>query len=561
VITRAKRLREQFKNRPILRIVGAHNGLGAKLIERNGFDGIWSSGLEISTSHGVPDASILTMTENLLAAQAIHDATTLPVLCDCDTGYGNISNVIHMVRKYEASGLAAVVIEDKRFPKMNSFIPGRQELADQSEFAAKIEAAKNAQRDPDFMVLARVEALIAGWGLSEALRRARAYADAGADGIVIHSKAEKPDEVFAFAQEWDRDVPLIAIPTTYYRVKVDELARRGFRMVIYANHGLRASLKAMNETFRSIQEAGSTGPVEGSIASMEEVFEIQGMGAMREDERKFSKVDRPRAVIPAAGDHRAQSDLKEMLSDRPLCMIEIGGKTLIERQADLLRSCGIQEISIVGGYEHGKIKAPDARVLFNPDYQTCHIAHSVMAGMGESKQKSVMVYSDILFDRQIVSRLVESPHAITLVIDRAYQSLPDRAKKLELVSAVNPADQGSVRKLDLDHMRRLRRIGRGIPREEAQYEFIGMAFFRERGLADLREAWNQALEEYGDRPFYEAPHIRQASFTDLIQYLLDRKIPIFGMVIEHGWSEVHSLDDFRRIHAYYQSASKTSVPA
>lgn len=123
---KARRLRRLFDQAPIVRIAGAHNGLGAKLIEKNGFDGVWASGLEISTTYGVPDANILTMTENLQAASAINEAASLPVICDCDTGYGNVSNVIHMVKKYEAAGLAAVVIEDKRFPKVNSFIAGRR---------------------------------------------------------------------------------------------------------------------------------------------------------------------------------------------------------------------------------------------------------------------------------------------------------------------------------------------------------------------------------------------------------------------------------------------------
>src|SRR6185503_10335128 len=138
----------------------AHHGLGAKLIEKNGFDAVWASGLEISSSHAVPDANILTMTENLQAAAGMNEATSLPVICDCDTGYGNAQNVSHMVKKYEAAGIAAVVIEDKLFPKVNSFVPGRQELASVEEFMGKLEAAKHAQKNPDFMVIARVEALI-----------------------------------------------------------------------------------------------------------------------------------------------------------------------------------------------------------------------------------------------------------------------------------------------------------------------------------------------------------------------------------------------------------------
>jgi phosphoenolpyruvate phosphomutase len=143
VTEKASKLKALFEQKKVVRIMGAHDGLGAYLIEKSGFDGVWASGLEISTSHLVPDANILTMTDNLLACQTMNDATALPVVCDCDTGYGNASNVIHMVKKYEAAGLAAVVVEDKRFPKVNSFVPGRQELASINEFCGKIQAASH----------------------------------------------------------------------------------------------------------------------------------------------------------------------------------------------------------------------------------------------------------------------------------------------------------------------------------------------------------------------------------------------------------------------------------
>ena len=187
-MNKAAKLRELFKSEGVIRAVGAHDGLSAKLVELNGFDGVWASGFEISASHAVPDANILTMTQYLEAASIMNDAVSIPVVADCDTGYGNSNNVMHMVRKYEAAGIAAVTIEDKMFPKVNSYIPGRQEWASIAEFVGKILAAKNAQQTKDFMVIARVEALIAGWGQEEALRRAHAYAEAGADAILIHPK-------------------------------------------------------------------------------------------------------------------------------------------------------------------------------------------------------------------------------------------------------------------------------------------------------------------------------------------------------------------------------------
>ena len=146
-------LRELFSRQSIIRVAGAHNALGAKLTERAGFDGVWASGLEISTAHAVPDASILTMTEYRTAAALMNDAVSIPIVADCDTGFGNSNNVIHMVKKYEAAGIAAVCIEDKHFPKVNSFAPSRQALAPIAEFVGKIMATKNAQRDLDFMVI------------------------------------------------------------------------------------------------------------------------------------------------------------------------------------------------------------------------------------------------------------------------------------------------------------------------------------------------------------------------------------------------------------------------
>ena len=169
-----------------------------------GFDGVWASGLEISASYGLPDANILTMSEYLERATEMNEATSLPVIADCDTGYGNVNNVIHMVEKYEKAGIAAICIEDKLFPKVNSFIEGRQDLADIEEFCGKIRAVKNTQKNPDFMVIARVEALIAGWGMKEALKRATAYAESGADAILIHSKKRDNKEILEFCKKFKK---------------------------------------------------------------------------------------------------------------------------------------------------------------------------------------------------------------------------------------------------------------------------------------------------------------------------------------------------------------------
>lgn len=555
MISKSAILRKLFQTKPIIRIVGAHNGLGARLIERNGFDGVWASGLEISTGYAVPDANLLTMTDNLHAAQAMNEATSLPVVCDCDTGYGNASNVIYMVKKYEAAGLAAAVIEDKLFPKVNSFVPGRQELVTLEEFAGKIEAAKKAQKDPDFMVIARIEALIAGWGLDEAFRRANAYADAGSDAILVHSNSKTPDEIYAFSEKWKRPVPLVAIPTIYYHVTADELAKHGFKMAIYANHGLRAAIRAMDEVFKTIYRTGSTAAVEDRIVSLQEVFEIQGMMAMKEDEKKFLKREKLQAVILAVRDHLAEPKLRDYLKDLPHGMLDIDGKTLIDRQMAILRSAGVTDICIVGGNHCEKLKAEVASILQDRDHATAGSAHALMAAQDQFKHKSVVVFSDILFDRQIVDRLAKSPHQITLVMDRAYQYAGHRKKNGDLISVEDSARSNS-RILDLHSFKTIRKIGKKIPEGEASFEFIGMAFFREEGLRDLAKAWDEAQVKFKGRPFYEAPGVKQAGVMDLIQYLIDRGTPVHGMEIEHGWSEIHTFDDYERAKAYVRKSER-----
>jgi phosphoenolpyruvate phosphomutase len=271
-------------DRPV-RVVGAHDAVTAILAERHGFDGLWASGLGISTAHGIPDTSILTMTELLDAAIVMERASSLPVIADCDTGFGGIDNVVRMVRLYERAGIAAVCIEDKQFPKRNSFLEGH-ELADPDEFAARIAAAKETQVDPDFVVIARLESLIAGAGLDDALARASAYADAGADAILVHSKARSPDEVLAFARRWRalERTPLVAVPTTYYTVSAGTLAAAGYRVVIYANQALRAAIAAVDSALGSLAEHDSSDHLEERVASIQDVFDLvrgSGFGAHR----------------------------------------------------------------------------------------------------------------------------------------------------------------------------------------------------------------------------------------------------------------------------------------
>jgi phosphoenolpyruvate phosphomutase len=276
-IDKAVNFRNLLAGPNLVRLAGAHSGISARLVECSGFPAIWASGLEISTSYGVPDAGILTMSELLDVARTMNETVRLPVIADCDTGFGEERNVQHMVRRYEAAGIAGVCIEDKQFPKFNSFVEGDQELAPIHLFQGKIKAAKNAQTSRDFLVIARVEAFIAGQEIGEALARAHAYADAGADAILMHSKDSSPAQVFAFARIWQERLPVIVVPTTYFRTQVREFEENGIKAVIYANHAMRASVRAMRQTLADIQTHGSTECVEDKIATISELFELQQM--------------------------------------------------------------------------------------------------------------------------------------------------------------------------------------------------------------------------------------------------------------------------------------------
>ena len=283
-------LRQLLSQDAVIRAIGVSDGLGARLAERAGFEALWASGFAISASHGVPDAGILTMKEMLDAAIIIGDASALPVIADCDTGFGDVSVVTRMVQSYERHGVAAVCIEDKCFPKRNSFRPG-QSLADAGEFAAKIEAAVAARTDPNFCVIARLESLIAGRGLDDAVERGELYARAGADIVLIHSKAPSPTEIEAFAARWRRagqTVPLAIVPTSYPDLALDSLDQ-GVKLVIYANQLVRASVRAAQLTLRSIGETGSTKSAEPYLSSMREIFELTDTDAVEDREAWFER--------------------------------------------------------------------------------------------------------------------------------------------------------------------------------------------------------------------------------------------------------------------------------
>ncbi|MEC1373318.1 phosphoenolpyruvate mutase [Heyndrickxia oleronia] len=274
-------LRNIISSNKLEKIMESHNALSAKIVEKVGFKGIWASGLSISASLGVRDNNEASWTQVLDVLEFMSDATSIPILLDGDTGYGNFNNARRLVKKLEQRQIAGVCIEDKIFPKTNSFIRGEtQPLADIDEFCGKIKAMKDSQ----FVVVSRVEAFIAGWGLNEALKRAEAYRQAGTDAILIHSKRTDSLEIESFMKEWGNRLPVVIVPTKYYSVPTERFREMGISLVIWANHNLRASIRAMEETSRQIYSDESLINVEPYITPLEHVFRLQ-------DEEELAKAE------------------------------------------------------------------------------------------------------------------------------------------------------------------------------------------------------------------------------------------------------------------------------
>ena len=283
-------LQKKLEGNSIIKVGGAFDAMSAKLVENSGFDAVWAGSFAISAVHALPDASILTMTEFFDAASSMSSTCEIPIIADCDTGYGGPSNVSHMVRKYENAGISSICIEDKTFPKQNSLLEnGKNDLLSEKEFVAKILAAKEARSDKNFIIIARVEALISGAGMDEALKRATAYESAGADAILIHSKQKTPDEIFEFTDSWNGSVPMVVVPTVYDSVKISDLESHKIKMVIYANQTLRVAHMAMTNLLNELVKAERISDVKDKISTIEDIFDLQQIHGVKDKEKDLEE--------------------------------------------------------------------------------------------------------------------------------------------------------------------------------------------------------------------------------------------------------------------------------
>lgn len=285
--SRSASLRQILEQRELSFIMEAHSPLSAKIAEEAGFKALWASGFSISTSLGRRDANELSFSQVLDVLEGISDSTSVPVLVDGDTGWGNFNNVRQAVGKLCDRGLAGICLEDKLFPKLNSFAGNAQPLAEIQEFCGKIKAANDSKKDSDFVVVARVEALVSGAPLEEALMRAEAYVSAGADAILIHSKRSDASEIIAFTARFGTSTPILIVPTTYHRTETDVFRTIGISAVIWANHSMRASLQAMRNACETILTKESVTSLEAELPSVGDIFKMLDYAELEEAERRY----------------------------------------------------------------------------------------------------------------------------------------------------------------------------------------------------------------------------------------------------------------------------------
>ncbi len=475
----AKRLRTLLSSDSVAVFMEAHNGLSAKLAYEAGFEALWGSGLSISAALGVRDNNEASWTQVLEVSEFMVDASDLPILIDGDTGYGNFNNVRRLVRKLEQRRIAGVCLEDKLFPKTNSFINGeRQVLAEVDEFCGKLRAAKDTQLDPDFAVVARTEAFIAGWGLDEALLRAYAYAEAGADVILVHSKRKDSREILSFMEQWDDRAPIIIVPTKYPTEPLSRFVDAGISNFIFANQSLRTVITALERNLRKLHETRDLMSIENEIAPVSEIFRLQDVQELKSSEERYlpsSTQPQASAVVLAA----SKGDFGNLVKDRPKAMLRLRGKPIMTWHTDAFRRQGIRRIAAVRGYCKEAMDLSDIQYFDNDDWASTGELASLYTAREFLEGDMVIAYGDIVFDEFILRNLLSQTEGIGIAVDGAWKLRGRADAKRDLVvteGACDPVGLGACKLVE---------IGATVAPDKAMGEWIGMLYLQAAKTATL----------------------------------------------------------------------------
>jgi phosphoenolpyruvate phosphomutase len=513
-------------------ICEAHNGLSAKIVEEAGFVGIWASGLSISAQFGVRDNNEASWTQVLEVLEFMSDATQIPILLDGDTGYGNFNNMQRLIRKLEQRHIAAVCIEDKLFPKTNSFLKGdAQPMADIDEFCGKIKAGKDAQTDENFCIIARVEAFICGWGLTEALRRAEAYRQAGADGILIHSALAVPDEILVFKQEWGNRCPVVIVPTKYYATPTDVFRQHGISMVIWANHILRAAVATMQKTAKTLKDRENLLSIEDKIVPVSEVFRLQGAAELLEAEKRYLPKSAEGVSVIVLAASRGE-ELGELTEDKPKTMVSIQGIPLLSHIVDAYNSVGIKDIWVVRGYKKEAVNLPKITYVDNDAYAETGELYSLWEALKARKgsySDTIISYGDVLFNSYIPQALCQEKDDFVLFVDSNWREQSSYARLGGFAECTAP----NSRKV-FNTPIYLKQLGKDVPPEMIHGVWMGFFKVSADGLRQVHGILDDLLQD---------PANRTGTLSLLYQELLKRNVSIRVLYTVGHWLDINRLED------------------
>jgi phosphoenolpyruvate phosphomutase len=524
------RLHELITRTELSFLMEAHNGLSAKVVQESGFEGIWGSGLAISAALGCRDSNEASWTQVLEVVEFMCDAVSIPILLDGDTGYGNFNSMRRLVRKLEQRGCAGVCIEDKVFPKTNSFHRGTtQPLAEVGEFAGKIAAGKDAQQDDDFVIVARVEAFIAGYGLDEALRRADAYRLAGADAILIHSALRQPTEVLRFMAEWGGRLPVVVVPTAYYTTPTDLFREHGIAVVVWANQLMRTAMRAMQRTAARIHTDESLVGVEDEIAPLREVFRIQGQQELDEAEARYLPKDScsVKAIILASS---RGHELGSLTEEMPKAMIPIRGVPLLGHIVDAYRAAGVRQVTVVRGYKKSVVDVASVTYVDNEEFERAQEVVSLTKAQEALDGAVIVSYGDVLFKTSVIHELMDASDDFVVCVDANWRQSPNRGRAADYVVCSEPYCRYSF----LQYVT-LRRFAH-VPDDEITGEWMGFLKTSARGTGIVRSLLSELELEDPNR-------FVTLSMTELVEEIIARGEPVRVLYSIGNWLDVDSVED------------------
>jgi phosphoenolpyruvate phosphomutase len=528
-VTKAKRLRELMFSKDCTVLMEAHNGLTAKLVEEAGFEAIWGSGLSISAGLGVRDSNEASWTQVLEVLEFMNDATTLPILLDGDTGYGNFNNARRLVNKLEQRGIAGVCLEDKLFPKTNSFIDGeKQALADVDEFCGKLRAAKDAQQDPDFVIVARTEAFIAGWGLQEALLRATAYSQNGADVILVHSKRRDSKEIMEFMDHWKRDVPVVIVPTKYPSEPVAKFRERGIHNFIFANHTLRTVITSVQRNLQKLRDTTDLMSLESEIVPVSEIFRLQNVDELKQSEELYLPDTGgnapPRGLILAA----TKGNFGDLVKNKPKVMLNLRGKPVLTWHTEAFNKLGIKRIGVVRGYEKDAVNLSSLEYFDNDDHDSTGELYSLYQARSFLEGDVVIAYGDVIYDDTILQNLLNDRRAIRIAADAAFRLRERDDDAPDLVRAT-----GEASFVEGGRGPKLERIGHGVTVDNATGDWVGLLALTSEGTETLAKRLDQLAND-------DEELLKKGSLVELLNLLVEEGHEV-GVVHTFGhWRDLDS---------------------